>query len=61
MQQIITTDHNGPQRTQNLDERDQYRSQEEDKSQNNTKELLTMGVGGGDKRIFDFFRNFIFR
>ena len=44
---ITTTDHNGPQRTQNWDEGDQHKSQEDDKLQNNTNGLFTVGVGAG--------------
>ena len=45
--QRTTTDHNGPQRTHNWEEGDQYKSKEDDKSQNNTNGLFAMGMGEG--------------
>ena len=44
---ITTTDNNGTQRTQNWDEGDQHKSQEDDKLQNNTNGLFTVGVAAG--------------
>ena len=38
-----TTDTNGPQRTHNCEEGDQYKPKKDDKSQNNTNGLFDMG------------------